>query len=90
MVSIVIFRLADSCCQLTPASFFFFALYLREKIKKNIEKASENLEELQGKRTRAINRKLKDVEALPTDQAAAFLPEMNNESEFDDDDNDDE
>ena len=56
---------------------------LLEKAKKNIETASNTLEELQGKRTKAINRKLREVEALPTDQAAALLPDMNEESALD-------
>jgi len=40
--------------------------------------------QLQGTRTKAINRKLREVEALPTDQAAALLPDMNEESVLDD------
>lgn len=53
---------------------------LLEKAKKNIDSASNTIEELQGKRTKAINRKLRDVEALPTDQAAALLPDMGEEA----------
>lgn len=40
--------------------------------------------QLQGTRTKAINRKLREVEALPTDQAAALLLDMNEESVLDD------
>lgn len=39
---------------------------LLEKAKKNLDSASETIEKLQGTRTRAINRKLRGVEALPT------------------------
>lgn len=58
---------------------------LLEKAKKNIDTASETIEQLQGRRTKAINRKLRDIEALPTDQAATLLPNMNDESVLDDD-----
>jgi len=53
---------------------------LLEKAKKNIDTASATIEQLQGRRTRAINRSLNKVEALPMDQAAAILPDMNEES----------
>ena len=53
---------------------------LLEKAKRNIESASNTIEELQGRRTKAINRKLKEVEALPTDQAAALLPDVSEEN----------
>ena len=36
-------------------------------------------------RTKAIKRKLREVEALPTDQAAALLPDMNEFDVVDDD-----
>jgi DNA recombination protein RmuC len=58
---------------------------LLEKAKKNIDTASATIEQLQGTRTKAINRKLREVEALPTDQAAALLPDMNEESASDED-----
>ena len=58
---------------------------LLEKAKKNIDSASATIEQLQGTRTKAINRKLREVEALPTDQAAALLPEMNEVDVADDD-----
>lgn len=58
---------------------------LLEKAKKNIDTASATIEQLQGTRTKAINRKLREVEALPTDQAVAILPEMGEEDVADDD-----
>ena len=58
---------------------------LLEKAKKNIDTASATIEQLQGTRTKAINRKLREVEALPTDQAAALLPDMNDESGLEED-----
>ena len=58
---------------------------LLEKAKKNIDTASATIEQLQGTRTKAINRKLREVEALPTDQAAAVLPDMSEEGVSDDD-----
>lgn len=58
---------------------------LLEKAKKNIDSASATIEQLQGTRTKAINRKLREVEALPTDQAAALLPDMNDENIMDED-----
>ena len=57
---------------------------LLEKAKKNIDTASETIEQLQGRRTKAINCKLRSVEALPTDRAAALLPDMDDESVLDD------
>ena len=44
-----------------------------EKVQKNLETAGSQLDEVIGKRTRAIERKLRQVEALPTDQSAAIL-----------------
>ncbi|MBR5920281.1 MAG: DNA recombination protein RmuC [Bacteroidales bacterium] len=58
---------------------------LLEKAKKNIDSASATIEQLQGTRTKAIKRKLREVEALPTDQAAALLPDMNELDVVDDD-----
>lgn len=46
---------------------------LLDKVKKNIDQASKNIETLQGTRTRAINRTLRDVESLPMDQALGLL-----------------
>ncbi len=54
-------------------------------IKKNIETTSATIEQLQGTRTKAIKRKLREVEALLTDQAAALLPEIGEVDVVDDD-----
>jgi DNA recombination protein RmuC len=43
------------------------------KVKKKIDEASNQIE-LTEQRTRVINRKLRDVEVLPADQAAQLLP----------------
>ena len=58
---------------------------LLEKAKKYIDSASATIEQLQGTRTKAIKRNLREVEALPTDQAAALLPDMNELDVVDDD-----
>ena len=57
---------------------------LLDKVKKNIEQASRNIETLQGTRTRAINRKLREVECLPKDQAVGLLQEDAEDVENDD------
>ena len=57
---------------------------LLEKAKKNIDSASATIEQLQGTRTKAIKRKLREVEALPADQASALLPDMSGEGGSDD------
>ncbi len=57
---------------------------LLDKVKKNIDQASKNIETLQGTRTRAINRKLREVESLPMDQAVGLL-----QAEAEDVENDD-
>ncbi len=46
---------------------------LLDKAKKSIDTASETIEQLQGRRTKSIRRKLRDIEALPAEQAAALL-----------------
>jgi DNA recombination protein RmuC len=48
-----------------------------EKAQKNIHTASNQLDELVGKRTKAIQRRLRDVEYLPQKEAANFLPDIN-------------
>ena len=40
-----------------------------EKVQKNLQNAGDQLEEVMGKRTRAIERKLRQVEALPTEES---------------------
>jgi DNA recombination protein RmuC len=47
-----------------------------EKAQKNLHSASDTVDELLGKRNRAIIRKLKDVEALPASEAQDLLPDM--------------
>ena len=47
---------------------------LLEKVQKNIQTAGDQLEEVMGKRTRAIERRLKQVEALPTEESQKILP----------------
>ncbi len=47
---------------------------LMEKAQKNLHTASSQIDELLGKRTRAINRKLQDVASLPAPDADNLLP----------------
>lgn len=49
---------------------------LLEKAQKNIQTANNQIEEVMGKRTRAIQRRLKDVEALPSSEAELLIPEV--------------
>ena len=56
-----------------------------EKAQKNIHTASNQLDELVGKRTKAIQRRLRDVESLPQGEASVFLPEMTDEDGTDND-----
>ena len=44
-----------------------------EKVQKNLQNAGDQLEEVMGKRTRAIERKLRQVEALPTEESQKML-----------------
>lgn len=44
-----------------------------EKVQKNLQNAGDQLEEVMGKRTRAIERKLRQVEALPTEESREML-----------------
>ena len=44
-----------------------------EKVQKNLQNAGDQLEEVMGKRTRAIERKLRQVEALPTEESKQML-----------------
>lgn len=52
---------------------------LLEKTQKNLHSASDTVDELLGKRSRAISRKLKDVESLPAAEAKNLLPEVGGE-----------
>jgi len=58
---------------------------LLQKAQKNINAASDTVEELLGKRSKVINRKLKDVEALPASEEQQLLPEMGVDFETDSD-----
>src|SRR6195952_3439297 len=49
---------------------------LMEKAQKNLQLASSQIDDLVGKRTRAINRKLQDVATLPLAEGEKFLPEI--------------
>ena len=49
---------------------------LLEKAHKEITKAGDTIEELRGKRTRAITRKLKEIEVLPAKESREILPEI--------------
>jgi DNA recombination protein RmuC len=49
-----------------------------EKAQKNLQTASGQIEEVLGTRTRAIQRKLKEVETLNDQEARAILPEIGN------------
>jgi DNA recombination protein RmuC len=49
---------------------------LLEKVHNNIEQAGKNLEQIRTTRTKAIVRKLKDVESLPAEQSSGLLPLM--------------
>ena len=44
-----------------------------EKVQKNLQSAGDQLEEVMGKRTRAIERKLRQVEALPMEESRKML-----------------
>ena len=54
-----------------------------EKAHKEITKAGDTIEELRGKRTRAINRRLKEVEALPAKESREMLPEITSDEILD-------
>ena len=47
---------------------------LLEKVRKNLQTADEQLEEVMGKRTRAIEKRLRQVEALPPEESSHLLP----------------
>jgi len=48
---------------------------LLEKVQKNLQSAGDQLEEVMGKRTRAIERKLRQVEELPHEESRRILPQ---------------
>ncbi len=47
---------------------------LLEKVQKNLQNAGDQLEEVMGKRTRAIERRLRQVEELPPEESRKILP----------------
>ena len=54
---------------------------LLEKVQKNLQSAGDQLEEVMGKRTRAIERKLRQVERLPHEESQKILPIDDGEDE---------
>ena len=54
---------------------------LLEKVQKNLHQAGDQLEEVMGKRTRAIERKLRQVEELPQEESRKLLP-IDEEEDF--------
>jgi DNA recombination protein RmuC len=54
---------------------------LLEKAQRNIHAAGDTVDELLGKRSKAIARRLKAVEALPAVEAQKMLPELTGEDE---------
>lgn len=60
---------------------------LLEKAQKNLQTASNQIDEVMGKRTRAIRKKLKDVEVLNETETRMLLPEIT-DAEITDDDTD--
>lgn len=54
---------------------------LLEKVQKNLQSAGDQLEEVMGKRTRAIERKLRHVEKLPSGESRKILPLSDMEEE---------
>ena len=57
-----------------------------QKAQKNIRVASDQIDEVMGKRTRAIQRKLKDVEVLGDSQTELLLPDDIPDEDFEDED----
>ena len=49
---------------------------LLEKAQKNLHTATNQLDELVGQRTKAIQRRLRDVESLPREEVNQYLPEI--------------
>jgi DNA recombination protein RmuC len=56
---------------------------LLDKVHNNLQIAGNNLDQIRGTRTKAITRKLREVESLPADQSAQILPmiSLNDSSE---------
>ncbi|MSQ79109.1 MAG: DNA recombination protein RmuC [Flavobacteriaceae bacterium] len=55
-----------------------------EKAQKNITAAGSTLDDLIGTRSRAIARRLKDVQSLPASESGLYLPEITDEAEEED------
>lgn len=55
-----------------------------QKVQKNLQTAGDQLEEVMGKRTRAIERKLRQVEALPIEETKKLLVIEDIEDDFED------
>ncbi|MBP1614144.1 MAG: rmuC [Bacteroidetes bacterium] len=53
---------------------------LLEKVQKNLQSAGDQLEEVMGKRTRAIERKLRQVQELPHEESQKILPLDDNDN----------
>lgn len=60
---------------------------LMQKAQKNIQTGLDQLDDVMGKRTKAIQRKLRSVESLSEEEAKLMLPELT-ESDLLDDDSD--
>lgn len=63
---------------------------MMDKAQKNIQTGLNQLDDVMGKRTRAIQRKLKSVETLSEAEAKLILPELSDPALFSDDLEDDE
>lgn len=59
-----------------------------EKAQKNLHTATNQLDEVVGRRTKAIQRRLKDVELIGDDEAKLLLPEITDPNQVDADDDD--
>jgi len=59
-----------------------------EKAQRNIQTASNQIDEVMGKRTRAIQRKLRSVETLSSAEASLILPETGSLDDADDQEED--
>ncbi|MDL2330852.1 DNA recombination protein RmuC [Odoribacter sp. OttesenSCG-928-A06] len=53
-----------------------------EKAQKNIQSANNHIEEVMGRRTKAIQRRLQNVEALPANEAQELLPDEGESYEY--------
>jgi DNA recombination protein RmuC len=58
---------------------------LLEKAQKNLHTATNQLDELVGQRTKAIQRRLRDVESLPQAEVNQYLPEISSGDNYDED-----